>query len=103
MSLPCAVREPSVALEQMALPRPCQKLASRPRRYCGPRSSGAFRPFPPSRLGERHAQTVGRSGRSIILSRDPLVAMTQSAYGYVNGNPLNDTDPLGLWGLSNIT
>ena len=31
-----------------------------------------------------------------FLSRDPLVALTGSAYGYVDGNPLNFTDPLGL-------
>jgi RHS repeat-associated protein len=32
-----------------------------------------------------------------FVSRDPLVALTGSAYGYVGGNPLNATDPLGLW------
>jgi len=31
-----------------------------------------------------------------FISRDPLVALTGSAYGYVGGNPLNGTDPLGL-------
>jgi RHS repeat-associated protein len=31
-----------------------------------------------------------------FLSRDPLLALTGSAYGYVDGNPLNGTDPLGL-------
>lgn len=31
-----------------------------------------------------------------FISRDPLVAMTGSAYGYVDGNPLNGIDPLGL-------
>ena len=31
-----------------------------------------------------------------FLSRDPLVALTDSAYGYVGGSPLNATDPLGL-------
>ena len=34
-----------------------------------------------------------------FLTRDPLVALTGSAYGYVGGNPLNETDPSGLcWG-----
>jgi len=34
-----------------------------------------------------------------FLSRDPLVALTGSAYGYVDGNPLNGIDPTGLcWG-----
>jgi hypothetical protein len=32
-----------------------------------------------------------------FLSRDPAVALTQSAYGYVDGNPLNSTDPTGMW------
>lgn len=31
-----------------------------------------------------------------FLSRDPLVALTGSAYGYVDGNPLNGKDPTGL-------
>ena len=34
-----------------------------------------------------------------FLTRDPLEAATRSAYGYVAGNPLNLTDPTGLfWG-----
>jgi RHS repeat-associated protein len=32
-----------------------------------------------------------------FLSVDPLVNLTQSAYGYVSDNPLNGTDPNGLW------
>lgn len=31
-----------------------------------------------------------------FMSRDPLVALTGSAYGYVDNNPLNGTDPTGL-------
>ena len=31
-----------------------------------------------------------------FLSRDPIEALTRSAYGYVDGNPLNGRDPLGL-------
>jgi RHS repeat-associated protein len=31
-----------------------------------------------------------------FLSRDPAVALTLSAYGYVNNNPLNGADPAGL-------
>ncbi len=32
-----------------------------------------------------------------FLTRDPLVAQTRSAYGYVNSNPLNFTDPSGRY------
>jgi RHS repeat-associated protein len=35
-------------------------------------------------------------GTSQFLTVDPLVAVTQSAYGYVADNPLNGTDPNGL-------
>lgn len=33
-----------------------------------------------------------------FLSRDPIAPLTQSAYGYVGGNPLNLIDPTGLCG-----
>ncbi len=32
-----------------------------------------------------------------FLTRDPLVSVTRSAYGYVNADPLNGTDPSGLF------
>ena len=35
--------------------------------------------------------------RSRFLTRDPLEAQTRSAYGYVNGDPLNGVDPSGLF------
>jgi RHS repeat-associated protein len=38
-------------------------------------------------------------GTGQFLSRDPANAMTRSAYGYVGGNPLNATDPSGLFGI----
>jgi RHS repeat-associated protein len=34
-----------------------------------------------------------------FISRDPLVAMTGSAYGYAADSPLNGNDPLGLCGF----
>lgn len=34
-----------------------------------------------------------------FLSRDPANALTRSPYGYVNGNPLNLTDPSGMWSV----
>jgi RHS repeat-associated protein len=36
---------------------------------------------------------------SQLLSQDPLTGATGSPYGYVSGNPLNSTDPSGLWCL----
>ena len=38
-----------------------------------------------------------------FLSRDPLVALTRSPYGYVAGNPLNMSDPTGLDGGAVMT
>lgn len=32
-----------------------------------------------------------------FLSEDPMVQMTQNAFGYTEGNPLTQIDPLGLW------
>lgn len=34
-----------------------------------------------------------------FLTRDPLEAMTGSPYGYVDGEPLDGSDPTGLWCL----
>lgn len=34
-----------------------------------------------------------------FLSRDPLAAFTGPPCGYVDGNPLNEADPFGLFGL----
>jgi RHS repeat-associated protein len=33
-----------------------------------------------------------------FLTRDPLVAITHAPYNYANNTPLNETDPLGLFG-----
>jgi hypothetical protein len=37
-----------------------------------------------------------------FLSRDPAVAMTGEPYGYANDNPLNGTDPTGLFDASDV-
>ncbi len=34
-----------------------------------------------------------------FLTRDPIEAITREAYGYTYGNPLNATDPSGLWSV----
>ena len=34
-----------------------------------------------------------------LISRDPAVAMTMSPYGYTGGNPVNRTDPSGLYAV----
>jgi RHS repeat-associated protein len=34
-----------------------------------------------------------------FMSLDPLVALTGEAYGYAGDNPLNATDPMGLFCL----
>jgi hypothetical protein len=39
--------------------------------------------------------TTGARGQ--FISRDPLEALTQQPYSYANDNPLNGTDPTGLW------
>jgi RHS repeat-associated protein len=38
-----------------------------------------------------------------FLSVDPDVAETGQPYAYTNDNPVNDTDPLGLWGWNPIS
>ncbi len=37
-----------------------------------------------------------------FLTRDPAVSMTRSAYGYVHGDPLNATDPSGLYCITGV-
>ena len=54
-------------------------------------------------LGGSGRTTAHRSEGSLFLSRDPIEALTRSAYGYVEGDPLNATDPSGLIGFSDIT
>lgn len=62
-----------------------RRLASRPRK-------------PRQALGERRELRPGGVGVSTqFLTRDPLTSVTREPYGYTSDNPLNGTDPLGLW------
>lgn len=72
-----------------------RKHASAPRRFCTRPNRPSSTPFPARTLGEHASGAVGRGGRSIFLTVDPLVAAHQ-AYAYGNDNPVNETDPLGL-------
>ena len=38
-----------------------------------------------------------------FLSLDPVVSLTQAPYSYANDNPVNEEDPLGLWGWNPIS
>lgn len=37
-----------------------------------------------------------------FLSEDPLVQMTNNAFGYTEGNPITQIDPLGLFSLNDV-
>lgn len=37
-----------------------------------------------------------------FLSEDPMVQMTQNSFGYTEGNPLTQIDPLGLFSLKDV-
>jgi hypothetical protein len=41
--------------------------------------------------------TTGR-----FMSRDPLVSLTREPYGYAANNPINHTDPTGLFGIGDL-
>jgi RHS repeat-associated protein len=38
-----------------------------------------------------------------FLSVDPAVSLTQAPYSYANDDPVNEADPLGLWGWNPIS
>jgi hypothetical protein len=76
--------------------RSCRERASRPRRSCTHHRTAPTRPVPGHTLGQQPAPTDGLVGWSRFLTRDPLLAITGSAYGYTGDNPLNAGDPSGL-------
>jgi hypothetical protein len=72
------------------------KHASASRAFCARSNQPSFTPFHTHTLGEHPSETVGRTGRSIFISVDPLVNETGQPYQYTGDNPVNSTDPLGL-------
>jgi RHS repeat-associated protein len=42
-------------------------------------------------------------GSAQFLSVDPLVAATETPFGYAGGDPVNFSDPTGLWGWNPIS
>jgi len=74
--------------------RPGLPLRRSARTFC--REHGSHRP----RVLERgiYDPTTGQ-----FITRDPLNSRTRSAYGYVGNNPLNGSDPTGLyWGEDTV-
>jgi len=77
-----------------------------------PPRDGVRSPESPGRYWENRPRYDGKAVGTVLaryydpataqfLSVDPKVARTLSPYGYVDGNPLNETDPrgdCGLWG-----
>jgi hypothetical protein len=74
----------------------CRKHASRFFDAETPSTSPAEHPIAPSLLPSRATTTYNPALGARFLTRDPLEAITRSAYGYVNNNPLNLIDPMGL-------
>lgn len=92
---------PSTPRPATGLPRPSLPSQAGPSsRRCDPE---APEPFVDAETGftylraRYHDPTTGQ-----FLSRDPLVAVAGSAHGYVDGNPLNYTEPLGLITWENV-
>ena len=86
------------------------KHAFAPRGFCRDRRRAALPGKPQVGSGVR----PGSLGRIVgvscfydpttgqFLTRDPINAVTRSAYGYVGNNPLNATDPSGLWCVTGV-
>ena len=80
----------------------CRKHASRPSTFYAPRSS-AFPAFDHGRTLDRCTRTTDRRDqRSRFLTRDPIEAVTRSPYSYGENNPVNNTDPLGLFCVGDL-
>jgi len=75
-----------------AAARPCRPVDPNPprRRRCPQQPAASSRSWRYV-VHRYYDPTTGQ-----FLSRDPLVAVTGSPYHYVNGNPLNGSDPAGL-------
>lgn len=98
-----------------------EAISRPPTSRCSKHASAQFRPLVPadrhrarrfctSRLFHYDPSASPASDGSInryydpatgqFVTVDPEIAQTGTAYGYVNDNPLNGTDPLGLWSLN---
>ena len=53
-------------------------------------------------LGSSPATTYDPRRGARFLTRDPLVATTRDPYGYAANNPVNNTDPLGLFCVGSL-
>ncbi len=75
----------------------CSKHASRHINPAGPLRTPFQSPFVASTLRRYDTTTCDPSSEARFLNRDPLESVTREAYAYVGGNPLNATDPTGMF------
>lgn len=76
----------------------CAGAARRSSRSAAVRSSCTRPQAPGGRVNRYYDPATGQ-----FLSVDPDVAETGQPYAYTNDDPVNETDPLGLWGWNPIS
>ena len=101
----------------------CRNHAFAPRARSGHLATGPSRPLHASHAGSSPRPCRPKASETVVdaetgfvylraryydpatgqfISRDPLTAMTGSPYSYVHNNPLNATDPLGLFCVGSL-